>query len=542
MKKKTINDFIREAKAVHGDKYLYTESSYVSNSVKLKIICKEHGEFFKTPIHHVNRKQGCPKCASISKIKLQRKSLDKFMSEANLVHGGRYDYSDVNYITSKKHVLINCPVHGAFNQTPDNHLSGRGCKYCGGTTKLNNKSFIRKLYNLYGDDFIYDKIDYINMSTLVTVTCKTHGDFKQTPNNLLSKRRGCPYCDNKRIFDTKSFVNKANMIHGNKFNYDKTKFIDLHTELTMECPEHGLISVTPHYHLNYFGCKKCGNSTSKLEDEINDFILELGINVINNTRTIIPPLELDLYLPDYKLAIEVNGLYWHSELYKDKDYHLNKSIKCEEHNIRLIHIFEDEWVNNKDIVKSRLRNLLGLTPTRIYARKCEVREVPTRIKTDFLNTNHIQGSVGSKVNLGLYYNDELVALMTFGKRPVFNDYEYELIRFCNKVGVSVVGGAGRLLKSFIRLYSPKEVISYADRRWSTGNLYNKLGFEFISNTDPSWFIVNNGVREHRVKYQKHKLIEQGFDENKTAHQICLDNNLYRIYDCGTKKYGLIINY
>jgi len=166
--------------------------------------------------------------------------------------------------------------------------------------------------------------------------------------------------------------------------------------------------------------------------------------------------------------------------------------------------------------------------------------VPTKEKTKFLNDNHIQGTVGSKVNLGLYYDNVLVSIMTFGKRPILNKSEYEMLRFCNKLNTNVVGGASRLLKYFIKNFQPNEIISYADRRWSMGNMYEKLGFEFIENTEPNWFIINGKNREHRVKYQKHKLIEMGFDENKTAHQICLNNRLYRIYDCGTKKYQLII--
>jgi hypothetical protein len=269
-----------------------------------------------------------------------------------------------------------------------------------------------------------------------------------------------------------------------------------------------------------------------------NFVNELNIRYSENDRSLLNGKELDIYIPSHNVGIEFNGLYWHSELFVDKNYHLNKTELCEEKGVQLIHIFEDEWLNKQDIVKSRVKNILGVTDETIYARKCEIREVSTKEKTKFLNDNHIQGAVGSKINLGLYYNNELVSIMTFGKRPILNKSEYEMLRFCNKLNTNVVGGASRLFKSFIKRYNPNEIISYADRRWSMGNMYEKLGFEFIENTEPNWFIINGKNREHRVKYQKHRLIEMGFDENKTADQILFENDMNKIYDCGTKKYIL----
>lgn len=293
-------------------------------------------------------------------------------------------------------------------------------------------------------------------------------------------------------------------------------------------------------------CHPKNNSVSIIEKELHNFINELKLDFEENNRDLIKPLELDIYIPSHKVAIEFNGLYWHSEKYVDDNYHLNKTELCNNMGVKLIHIFEDEWLHKKDIVKSRLKNILGFTENKIYARKCEVREVPTKVKTKFLDKNHIQGSVGSKVNLGLYYNNELVSIMTFSSlRNVlrFKDKKdsYELIRFCNELDTSVIGGASKLLKHFIKHYQPKEIISYADRRWSTGNMYNNLGFIFDHTSKPNWFIFNNNKREHRIKYQKHRLVEMGFNPDKTAHEICLENNLYRIYDCGTIAYKMTLN-
>jgi len=281
------------------------------------------------------------------------------------------------------------------------------------------------------------------------------------------------------------------------------------------------------------------------EKSLVDFISGLGVIVEGNNRTLISPAEIDIFLPEYNIAIEYNGLYWHSSKYTDSGYHLKKTELLNNIGIKLIHIFEDEWLDKSEIVKSRIKNLLSLTETKLYARKCDVRVVNTKDKTLFLNENHIQGAVGSVVNLGLYYNDQLVSIMTFSKKRAIlrhktKESEYELIRFCNKLNTSVVGGASKLLNHFIKNYQPKHIITYADRRWSTGKLYDKLGFMFNKYSSPNFYYVVNRVREHRLKYQKHLLVEKGYDKEKTADEIMSDLKIYKIFDCGTIRYSLTI--
>jgi hypothetical protein len=168
------------------------------------------------------------------------------------------------------------------------------------------------------------------------------------------------------------------------------------------------------------------------------------------------------------------GDYWHSEKYKPSEYHLNKTLECEKIGYKLIHIFEYEWLNKQDIIKNKLNFYLNSYKECIYARKCMVKEISVSDKNKFLNKYHIQGEDKSKIKLGLFYQDELVAVMTFGK-PRFNkNYEYELIRYATSK--HVIGGAGKLLKYFERNYKPKSIITYADRRFSQGNMYSKLGF------------------------------------------------------------------
>jgi hypothetical protein len=232
------------------------------------------------------------------------------------------------------------------------------------------------------------------------------------------------------------------------------------------------------------------------------------------------------------------GDYWHSEKYKPSEYHLKKTIECEKNGYKLIHIFEYEWLNKQEIIKNKLNFYLNSYKECVYARKCIIKEIDSKTKNEFLNQHHIQGEDKSKVKLGLFYKDELVAVMTFGK-PRFNkNYEWELIRYATSK--HVLGGAGKLLKYFERNYNPKSIITYADRRFSQGNMYYKLGFKLdhISNPNFIWIDKKHNIKS-RMNSQKFKIIT---DENKnlTAEQIMIKAGYNKIYDCGnlvfTKSY------
>ena len=289
-------------------------------------------------------------------------------------------------------------------------------------------------------------------------------------------------------------------------------------------------------------CNPVNNLKSGQEIEIQEFIQKNYNNFIElNNRNIISPYELDIYLPDLKLAFEFNGLFWHNELYRNSNYHLEKT-ELSDKKLKLIQIYEDDWLYKKEIVKSRILNLIDKTPNKIFARKCFVKEInDNKIVKFFLNDNHLQGFVGSQIKLGLFFNDELVSLMTFGSKRKFmkqsNDENvYEMLRFCNKLNTSVIGGADKLFKYFINTYKPKEVISYADRSWSQGELYKKLGFDFIGKTPPNYYYVVDRKRYHRFNFRKDKLIREGFDSTKSEHEIMLKRKIYRIYDSGSLKF------
>jgi hypothetical protein len=221
---------------------------------------------------------------------------------------------------------------------------------------------------------------------------------------------------------------------------------------------------------------------------------------------------------------------------------LNKTISCELNGIQLLHIFENEWNDSikQDIWKSIISTKLNKNK-RIYARNTTVKEISSKDSISFLNNNHLQGGTGAKYHIGLFHNEELISVATFGKSRFNKNYEFELIRFANKKYTSVIGGFSKLLKYFERNYNPDNLITYADRRISNGNLYEKSGFKFLRNVEPNYFYTNDFKTLHsRNKFQKHKLknLLEDFNLELTEHENMLNNNYYRIYDCGNKVYEL----
>lgn len=295
-------------------------------------------------------------------------------------------------------------------------------------------------------------------------------------------------------------------------------------------------------------CTLCNpiNGKSNMESKILEFISNnYNGQIISNYREY-KKYEIDIFLPQLNIGIECNGLYWHSEIYKENKYHKEKTFFFKEKGIKIIHIWEDDWKFKKDIVTSRLNNIFNKNK-KIYARKCKIIELSPNVTNEFLIKNHLQGNVNSKFKYGLLYENELVSIMTFGglrKNLGKNKIEghYELLRFCNSKNISVIGAASKLLKHFIKNIKPINIISYASIDWSDGKLYNTLGFEFLKETVPNYFYFHKdeGIRRNRFMFRKDILVKNGYDKNKTEHKIMNERGYYRIYDTGSLLYNLNI--
>lgn len=542
----TPNEFIEKAKQIHGE-YDYSKVKYINTSTKIILTCLQHGDFQITPMHLLAG-QGCPKCRYIKSATSKRRNVQEIISLANEVHDNKYDYSLINeYQNDTIKYPIICPEHGIFWQAFNNHINGKqGCPECGKvksaeSRKVKYEDFIKRARAIHGEKYQYLG-NFKSMDEKIPIECLEHGIFYQTPSNHIHGQ-GCPKCRDvanaeKRRSTTEAFIEKAKYIHNDAYDYSKVNYVDNNTKVEIICPKHGSFWQDPGNHLQGNGCPKCAFITSSKEDEIEEYLISLigEENVIKRDRFILKGKELDLYLPKYKLGIEYNGLYWHSEIYRDKDYHVKKTEECNAKGIRLIQIFEDEWLNKKDIVKSMLANILGQTKNRIYARKCIIKEVNSKEAGLFLDANHIQGKCGSKIKLGLYHNNELVSLMLFGESRHFigdGKNKWELLRFCNKLNTNVIGGASKLFHYFVTHHNPNEIISYADRRISIGNLYYKLGFSLYNISKPNYYYIWGLKRIYRYNLRKQVLVEKyGCPIDMTEKKFCYNQNWYRIYDCG----------
>jgi len=292
-------------------------------------------------------------------------------------------------------------------------------------------------------------------------------------------------------------------------------------------------------------CDQCFpiSKRSLAEIELHDFVQSLIPNtrIISSDVELIAPRELDILIPDFKFAIEYCGLYWHSEIMgKDRWYHYYKFKNCTEKGIRLITIFEDEWINNRPIVESMIRNALGLAVRKLDARKCTISKIESNIANDFLKQNHIQGRGRSNARYGLFYQNELVSVMTFSDSNISRKLEgWEINRFCSALGYSVRGGASRLFAAFIKDYAPETVVSFADLRWGEGKIYEKLGFERVvgkklENTVPNYWYFQPKQMKRFHRYALRKNENDPVDQSEW--EIRQQQGWNRIWDCGHAKW------
>lgn len=294
-------------------------------------------------------------------------------------------------------------------------------------------------------------------------------------------------------------------------------------------------------------------SSSKVEKEFGEFISSIYTgNIIFNDRSALEGKEIDIYLPDLKIGFEFNGIYFHSEFYKDKNYHQEKALLAIERGISLVQVWEDDWFSKREIIQDLIRSKIGLFDVRIGARNCQIKEIDSEMARYFIDSNHLQQYVNSSVKIGLFYNDELMSVVTFGKLRNFmrfkgEEREYELYRFCTKRGYQIIGGFQKMLNYFIKTYNPKRIITYASLDISTGEIYKNAGFKYVKTTSVGYYWVNESAenqnqfhcRKHRFNFKKSDLVKMGFDTNKSETEIMHENHYFKCFDSGNFLFELI---
>jgi uncharacterized Zn finger protein (UPF0148 family) len=370
-----------------------------------------------------------------------------------------------------------------------------------------------------------------NLGNELEVKCEKGHIFKRVYKNFKNGSTSCPICEKEEKF---TFLNSLGLTPTSE---------NLSDYLEVKCENGHVFKRTfGNFKKGTTKCPICFPDTSSTEMEIKEFLNNLGVECIYSDWSILEKYELDFYIPSFDLAIEFDGIYWHSEIQgKHKNYHLNKTKKCSEKGIKLLHIFENEWTNKKDIWKSMIKDKLGLNE-KIGARKCTLKQVDKSEEKQFLEENHLQGYTNSYIAFGLYYEGELVSLMSFGKSNFSSDVEWELLRFASKQNTNVVDGELKLFKYFRDNY-PGGIVSYSDRRYSEDDVYTKLGFQFLYFSQPNYFYFKNPtVLESRQKYIKSKLpnLLEKFNPNLTEWENMVLNGYDRIWDCGNSVWKISI--
>jgi hypothetical protein len=554
-KKKTTEEFILDARKKHGDTYDYSKVDYRGSFQQVLIICSVHGEFSQMACKH-SEGCGCPKCFRDRRLM----STEEFITRAKELHGEKYDYSRVACTGSVSPVEIGCPVHGWFNQIPASHLNNGGCKKCGADKRglANTKDlefFIITSKAVHGDRYDYSESAYVSAIEKIAIRCRTHGLFSQAVNDHY-KGHGCPVCKSeeqskRRLGTLEKFTANAVAAHGDKYDYSKGVYLGSLIPIEIICPDHGSFFQSPCNHASAgSGCPKCVSwSTSEPEKELAELALSLAPDTLTNCRTLIAPKELDIVVPSAKLAIEYCGLYWHRTTdLRDKNYHLTKLESANSAGLRLITIFEDEWITSKEIVKQLVSRAVGARATvAIGARNCSAVKVDYQDVSEFYSTNHLQGPARASTHMVLLDpNGSIAAAASFSPARVIyksnsDPGTFELVRFCQRGDIMVHGGLKKLCSEFFKVEpSCSTLLSFVDRRWFTGTSYVSSGFEVIGNTSPGYWYIKGQERHHRYKFAKHLLKDklEIFDEAKSEVENMLANKYLIIHDCGNVKLRL----
>lgn len=411
--------------------------------------------------------------------------------------------------------------------------------------KLTKEIFVKKSEQIHGERYIYDRVIYHNSKSKVEIICKKHGVFIQTADDHLSKC-GCPKCGRssaakKLASSFEDIIDRLIKQHGEKYDYrlvDLKNFKGFKDEIEIICPDHGSFRMLVGNHYNGQGCRKCSLKNSCLENSLKSFFDKNKIYAENGCRSIIGALEVDFYLPEFNLAIECNGEYWHSEgKGRGEFYHLNKLNLCKEKDIDLIQFWGGEIINKFDIVSNVLLSRLGLLPRKLSLEKSYLKELSEEEKKTFLEKNHLLGDVKSSINLGLFVEDELVFVACFNE----NTEEMKLMRFASLLNVSIKGAFFRVV-SFVQENFPKRVTALCDKRLFNGEFFKENGFKLISEEDPDYFWFFQSKPEDlysKSKMEKDEIYKNllNFDPKSSEWENMKRNKWNRVWDCGNYKFA-----
>jgi len=536
-KKKTYQE-VKEIVLNKGFELLSTE--YINSTTPLTIKCEHHGIIAVT-LKWLQKGNGCKKCGL--KERDDKRRLNSSVLNEKIRELG-YSVVKMDYQNENSKLVLKCTIHGEFTIDWASLKGNHGCSKCGyirvGEKTRTPLEEIKQKVQSLGYELLSKSYDSWDQKLILN--CNKHGEFKKTVYSI-NIGQGCQGCG----YDSSGNIRRKTQKQFEEEAADKGytvlgTYSGASHKIRLNCIVHGEFVIVPGDLIQGHGCQKCSLSYSKPQGELFDFIKEQCSDTIENTRAIIKPQELDVYVPSLKLGIEYCGLRWHSEQFQDdKNYHYVKMKKCQTKDVRLITIFEDEWLEKKHQIKNHLLSVLGKSSIKIGARKTEIKEVPKTEALKFLQETHIQGGVRLEIAFGLYYQSELVGIITGNKHHRHGqDEAFVLNRMSFKHGVSVQGGSSKLLKhliSYAKSAGYSKIVSWSDNRWSEGNVYLKTGFILMEDLKPDYSYVKNQTRISKQSCQKKNLLKKGAT-GSTELEMAKSLGYSRIWDCGKKRWEI----
>ena len=543
---KSHEQYIAEIREIHGDKFILDEVVYRDVKEKIQPICPKHGPWWITP-DNFRRGHGCPGCRNES-LSETRKPLttEVFKERVRKKYGNKYLLKKVDYQGPRVKILVGCKKHGDFSVFPQALLLGEGCAECGDytvKTKLTQKEFLARIPKTIKERYDLSKALYKGQDIPVEVTCEEHGTWITSPTRLWHNRE-CPRCSydkvsKDRALPRKEFLRRCHSVYGKDYSYKDTIYKSTADDISVWCKKHKR-EFTCNAGLHFRGlapCPQCSARNSGPQRKVQDFLQgKLGLEIEINYK-ITPDVEVDIFAPSHRIAVEINGVYWHNDTRpnRGREYHIDKTLECKRLGIQLLHLWDFEITNQWPQLSKMLTHKFEKSPNKIGARKLEVRLLTSTEQKGFFEQNHMQMATRCSIAYGLISTKgNILAAMSFGKPRFSTKAEWELLRFATKGGGTVQGGASKLLKAFEREHNPKSIVSYANLRWSQGKLYKNLGFEFQNRSNPSYFYFQGSIRVSRYAAQKHRLASflETFNPKLTEEENMRLNGFLRVWDCG----------
>jgi hypothetical protein len=458
-------------------------------------------------------------------------------------HGVPLDLTATVYKGSSAPVTVKCPEHGEVEAHPSVLLRGGGCRLCGhvksGSARRHSlKQWAAKFKKVHGDTYEYLGLNSDEPPVKVVAVCAAHGTFTQSCHNHATGQ-GCPECGKAKITGRPGSGVEAWSSRIEEAHHGRYKLLELvGRTATLSCSKHGVFQQQVSDHADGHGCRSCSHSgTSIMQEELESFCRSLDPRISTN-RKFAGRRELDILFSSGSLAVEFQGIYWHSEAVADRLNIARKHRLAEKHGIRVISIFEDDWTDRREAVEGTIRHQLGMQ-RRIHARKCEMVKVPSSEAAAFYDKHHLQGAPGDTgLTLGLKHDGELVMALSLTRVASIRGSSIEpgnleLRRMCSSA--CVVGGASKLFKEAVRETVATRIVSYSDIRAFSGGVYLTLGFVADGVTRPDYFYVRSGLRKRvrKANFTRSRMTGmEGFDPSLSEAANMLKMGWSRIYDCG----------